>query len=362
MSEDELKRGAQDAANQKNEALGVSYIKALAERGNASAQLAMGDFYKTGHVVEVNAKQAVYWYRKAAEQGNPEGNTRLALAYLFGTLDMPVDYQRAFELFNKAAAENEDNAITRIGWMYENGKGVPLDYTKAMEWYMKASDRNAEAQERIGILYFYGWGVKQDNATAATWIHKSANQGLAGAQSVLGSMYLEGLGVPQDFAEAMRWFRRAAEQGQAHAQNELGRMYLVGMGVPKNSAEAVRWFRQAAENGDDDGQYFLGGLYAEGTGVKPDAAQARFWLTKAAAQGHEKAKALLAKIEARKAQTSADTAGKVPPALEFRCVLDARVPAMHAGNPPQVVEAKYVECLRSNWKRLHGSAPFPADR
>jgi TPR repeat protein len=87
MSEDELKRGAQDAVKQKNEALAVSYIKALAERGNSSAQLAMGDFYKTGHIVEVNSKQAVYWYRKAAELGNPEGNTRLALAYLFGTLD-----------------------------------------------------------------------------------------------------------------------------------------------------------------------------------------------------------------------------------------------------------------------------------
>jgi hypothetical protein len=206
--------------------------------------------------------------------------------------------------------------------MYENGKGVPLDYAKAMEWYMRASDRNAYAQLGIARLYRSGFGIQADDSVAATWVKKAADQGLVEAQNMLGGMYLDGSGVAKDPAEAIRWFRRAADGGNALAQ------------------------------------YGLGLLYYQGIGAKPDHALALSWFKKAAAQGSEEAKAALAGLDARKAKTSMDTAGKVPPALEFRCVLDARVPTAYAGDSPQMIEAKYVGCLRSNWKRLFGLAPF----
>ncbi len=49
-----------------------------------------------------------------------------------------------------------------------------------------------------------------------------AEQGDAAAQVALGVRYFDGEGVPQDDAEAVRWYRLAADQGDAFAQFTLG--------------------------------------------------------------------------------------------------------------------------------------------
>ncbi|MDX1487963.1 MAG: tetratricopeptide repeat protein, partial [Acidiferrobacterales bacterium] len=88
-----------------------------------------------------------------------------------------------------------------------------------------------------------------DYTTAVREWRPLAAQGDADAQNKLGFMYYFGQGVPQDYAEALNWYRRAAEQGFAYAQFSLGFMYAKGQGVPKDYAEAVKWSRKAAEQG-----------------------------------------------------------------------------------------------------------------
>ena len=81
-----------------------------------------------------------------------------------------------------------------------------------------------------------------------------ANAGDADAQTRLGSMYYFGLGVPQDDVEAVAWYRKAAEQGQADAQLSLGFMYSGGRGVPQDDVEAYKWFNLATTYADAKGQ------------------------------------------------------------------------------------------------------------
>ena len=69
--------------------------------------------------------------------------------------------------------------------------------------------------------------------------HADARQGIASAQFALGVMYFNGRGVPQDNVEAVTWFRRAAEQGDASAQFSLGLRYITGEGVPQDNVEAL---------------------------------------------------------------------------------------------------------------------------
>ena len=59
-----------------------------------------------------------------------------------------------------------------------------------------------EAQLNLGFMYNQGLGVPQDNIEAAKWYRQAAEQGLAEAQAELGTLYFHGLGVPQDFFEA----------------------------------------------------------------------------------------------------------------------------------------------------------------
>jgi TPR repeat protein len=81
-----------------------------------------------------------------------------------------------------------------------------------------------------------------------------AEQGDAYSQSNLGLMYFNGRGVPQDDAEAVRWYRLAAEQGDALSQATLGFMYENGEGVPEDDVLAYMWYNLAAAQGHEIAQ------------------------------------------------------------------------------------------------------------
>jgi TPR repeat protein len=85
------------------------------------------------------------------------------------------------------------------------------------------------------------------SATLAT-----AEQGDATAQNNLGYMYEYGYGVAQDYYEAVKWYRLSAEQGNATGQCSLGYMYEYGYGVAQDYTQAMRWYRQAADQGHTD--------------------------------------------------------------------------------------------------------------
>jgi len=67
----------------------------------------------------------------------------------------------------------------------------------------------------------------------------------------IGLMYFNGEGVTENDAEAVKWFRKAAEQGDALAQKNLGVMYVTGEGVPVNNVKAYMWWALAKAQGDE---------------------------------------------------------------------------------------------------------------
>ncbi len=101
------------------------------------------------------------------------------------------------------------------------------DYSKAMEWYLKAVDQgNAEAEICIGFYYDKGLGVVQDQKEAKRWYQKAADKGLAVAQNNMGVIYRDGIVVSKDYQEAMEWFQKAAEQEYAWAEYNIGYLFL----------------------------------------------------------------------------------------------------------------------------------------
>lgn len=89
-------------------------------------------------------------------------------------------------------------------------------------------DAQAGLAEGVGAI------AKGDFQTALVELQPLAEHGNADAQFNLGLMYFNGTGVPQDDQAALRWFRMAADQGDAFAQFALGNMYFMGRGVTKN--------------------------------------------------------------------------------------------------------------------------------
>src|SRR5262249_16314128 len=98
------------------------------------------------------------------------------------------------------------------------------DYATAMQlWQSLADQGKADAHTRLGFMYQFGRGVPQNDAAAVTWYRKAADKGYATAQFGLGFFYAEGRGgLQKDDREAVRLFKLAADQGHAFAQENLG--------------------------------------------------------------------------------------------------------------------------------------------
>jgi TPR repeat protein len=273
----------------------VQEIRSLAEKGDATAQAALGFFCELGIHTPVDCAQAVKWYRKAAEQGNARAQLNLRQIAEFGFTyekgnGRPAESSEVIKKCRKDAEAGNARSQFNLGQMYEWGNEVTQDFAEAVKWYRLAAEQGgAAAQFMLGVCYCNGQGVRQSTDQAVKWWRQSAQQGEAEAQFKLGLCYCNGQGVPQDYAEAVKWYREAAEQGETTAQAKLGDAYYIGLGVTANYTEAVKWYREAADHGQAGAQRHLGIMYGLGQGVPQDFIQAFKWYTLAAAQNDSNA-------------------------------------------------------------------------
>ncbi|HEY1722387.1 MAG TPA: trypsin-like peptidase domain-containing protein [Magnetospirillaceae bacterium] len=170
------------------------------------------------------------------------------------------------------------DAQNRLGLIYINGKGVPRNLIEGVKWLRRAADKGHPVAElNLGLLYSAGLGVPKDPIEAATWLRRAADQNNPGAQNHLGFAYEHGVGVEQDYALALGWYRKAAAQNDPEAEFNLGIMNERGEGGPKDQAAAVEWLRKSAEHGFALAQIDLANHYLAGEGVTRDARLSYFW-------------------------------------------------------------------------------------
>ena len=64
------------------------------------------------------------------------------------------DYATALRLLKPLATKGDATAQTGLGFMYENGQGVPQDYKEAVRWYgLAAAQGNATAHCHVGRVH-----------------------------------------------------------------------------------------------------------------------------------------------------------------------------------------------------------------
>lgn len=206
---------------------------------------------------------------------------------------MDDEIKRLEELVKQGDAD----AMTRLGYMYQTGKGVLQDYEKAKELYEKAANLgNAGAMNNLGTMYYLGQGVSQDYSKAKEWFEQLANLEVADAMNNLGCMYESGKGVSQDYEKAKELYEKAANLGSAFAMLNLGIMYRLGRGISKNYSKAKEWFEKAAILKNRFAMDNLGIMYEYGQGVSQDYEEAKKWYEKADKEGVEDAEESLDRI------------------------------------------------------------------
>jgi TPR repeat protein/AcrR family transcriptional regulator len=157
-------------------------LTALANKGDARAELVVGLKYLSGDGVTADDAQAARWLERAAQHGN-------------------------------AVAQNH------LGALYQNGRGVARDTAEAKRWYeMAAAQGDRHAMSNLAVLYAGATGADKDFASAATWFQRSASLGYVDAQFNLAVLFERGDGVPQSLLDAYRWYSIAAASGDAVAK------------------------------------------------------------------------------------------------------------------------------------------------
>lgn len=108
---------------------------------------------------------------------------------------------------------------------------------------------DTDAERKIGLWFYYGDGVPQNDEIAFNWLRFAAGNHDNEARYWVGKLYAEGRGVTQNFAKALDWYLAAARHGHVEAQFEVGKYFEDGIGVPPKHKKAVEWFKKAADQG-----------------------------------------------------------------------------------------------------------------
>ena len=128
----------------------------------------------------------------------------------FTRLTVPLDYHEALNWFTKAADQGEPHAACRVGDIYFEGQGVAVDKAVAMGWYERDARRGCtRSQFHLGLC-----AEQQSNPIQAlAWYRLAATNGFAEAQTTLAERLNDELQPAPDYLEAYLWYHIAADAG-----------------------------------------------------------------------------------------------------------------------------------------------------
>ena len=102
----------------------VSDLSQKAAAGDPAAQVQLGMRYALG--VPRNIREAMKWFRLAADQGYADGQYRLGGMY--DVAQSPQNPAEAIKWYTLAAKQGHKDAQYRLGVMFDQGRGTGRDY------------------------------------------------------------------------------------------------------------------------------------------------------------------------------------------------------------------------------------------
>ncbi len=184
----------------------TTQLRAEAEKGDANAQKKLGDIYERDAVpangqkgIESDA-EAMKWYRKAADQGNPAAAYALGWRYLQGGPDRLRDKIEAAKWYRKAA---EDGYLEAQIDLSRRNLGLGVDQAESEKWF------------RSGLSGY----------------ERKAEQGDLGAMSSLCRLYgAEREALPPDYEKAYFWCSVVAQRNSNNPNQHRGWIRPIDQG------------------------------------------------------------------------------------------------------------------------------------
>lgn len=204
------------------------------------------------------------------------------------------------DVFNDLQNQTNDlNAQCLLGFFYFTGIGTEEQHNKAFEIFQQvANEDNPIGQFYLGECFRCGYGTKKDPKSANNW-HQKANDKCPRSTNALGLCYLNGKGVKKDKQVAFKYFKESHEKGCISACNNLGNCYELGIIEEKDKIKAFEHYKIAADEDIPFGQCNLARCYKNGIGTEKNLDLAKTWYQKASDNGHKDAEKQLAQLSSK---------------------------------------------------------------
>lgn len=147
---------------------------------------------------------------------------------------------QALNIWIEKANSGDPKACAMLGDFYSEGKYVTPDYAKAINYLnMAIAADNADAQFRMGWLFYHGLGVQQDFTKSFAFFNRASKHGQMFAMEYLAKSYMGGQGTQPDLAQVVTllmtianpdWIRQSqpdsgVEEPVTHALSALSYLY-----------------------------------------------------------------------------------------------------------------------------------------
>jgi uncharacterized protein len=126
---------------------GEHWLLLAAQKGDADAQLSLGQLYVSGMFVHKDPVAGVRWMQAAADGGSARAAGTLAYFLITGKDDVPVDPVRGVALARKALGSNDMLGHYAMGVAYVTGVGVAEN--PAEGWYQVALAQRMDSQQQL---------------------------------------------------------------------------------------------------------------------------------------------------------------------------------------------------------------------
>ncbi len=175
------------------------YYEMAAKLGNDIGKFNLGICYLTGLGTEPNIEQGKYWLGQIQKDSSINERAENILSHCFNQRDnlnslftiglfastrndlnrcwKDENYIEEIAFYKTDMQGNSDIrkalSYNNMGYLYENGLGVPQDHTKAFEYYYEAAKlNNITGKCNLGFCYLNGIGVNRDKEMAKYWLGK----------------------------------------------------------------------------------------------------------------------------------------------------------------------------------------------
>lgn len=244
----------------------LELAKPRAKLGDPASQTLIAEIYSRGLGVPRDMKEAVFWYKAAADSGDIAAQLKYALLLLEGRFVAP-DRDRARELMKMAADGGNSSAQFNYGQLLITDQPGAEGIRQALPYMQQAAENGiADAQFALAQIYAHGVGLRvADREKARQWMLRAARSGYDTAQLDLAVWLIDGIGGETDYEAGFSWMRRAANTGNVMAQNRLSHLYINAIGTRPDPIEAAKWYIVSRRSGLEDHalEDFFQGLTAE---------------------------------------------------------------------------------------------------